>query len=490
MSSDLDVAYKMLQAKTQAYTTLWKYYDGDHPLVYSAERLREIFQNRESRFSQNWCAVVIESELERIHLKEFSIGAEATTPAPPTDGATPSDLRSAAPSPSPSDTLATTLNDLFSQTELDLDASDVHKAALVTGEAYVCAWKDEDGNVEAYYHDPRMTHVFYDPEHPRQKQYAVKWWVGEADGLRYLNLYYPDRIEYYISTQKAGNISSARGLKPRQEPEVNPFGVVPVFHFRIDRRKISSRLVNVIDPQNALNKLLADMMVAAEFGSFVQRYIITNGDTQALKNAPNEIWNLPAGDGQEQDTQVGQFNTTDLNNYLNAIDKLAISIGVISRTPKHYLLAQGGDPSGEALIAMEAPLNKKAQSAIDLFIPTWQELAAFLLKLQNNTDVQKRDITPVFDEPASVQPRTEAEIRQIDVNTGIPLVTTLRRNGWSEAEIAQMEADKKAGAASVPGATITQQDLSAVTDTLRGLGIGDLMPDEMGMNGNGAPSPA
>jgi hypothetical protein len=485
VTTDLELAFKTLQVKTTAYTTLWSYYDGEAPLVYASERLREIFQFKESRFSENWCAVVIDSELERIHLKEFSIGAQPAAPVPvPSNSETPDAAIPTAPETNP---LATALNDLFSQTELNLDAGDVHKAALVTGEAYVCAWKEtlEDGTeeIEAYYHDPRMTHVFYDPEHPRKKKFAVKWWVGEEDGLRYLNLYYPDRIEYYVSTSKAGSFSTYKGLKKRQEDEENPFGIVPVFHFRTDRRKITSRLKNVIEPQDALNKLLADMMVAAEFGSFMQRWVITNSDTSALKNAPNEIWQIPAGDEGGQPTEVGQFEATQLDNYLNAIDKLAIAIGVISRTPRHYLMQQGGDPSGEALIAMEAPLNKKAQAAIDLFTPTWQELGAFLLLLNGQGEVEKRDITPVFDEPQTVQPRTEAEIRQIDVNTGIPLVTTLRRNGWSEAEITQMEADKAEEKAKQP----TPPPITP----LQGNGEADGMPPpEMTPEMNGARAPA
>lgn len=453
MLSDLDRAFATLKAKTELYTKLWDYYDGDHPLVYAAERLREVFQFRESRFSENWAAVVVDSELERIHLETFAIGTDAAA--------------------------ADTLNDLFAETELSLDADDVHKAALVTGEAYVIAWKDDETDaVEAYYHDPRMTHVFYDPEHPRHKRFAAKWWIGEDDEKRYLNLYYPDRIEYYISAQKATSVSSGRGLKERQPSEDNPFGVVPVFHFRTDRRAVTSRLKNVIEPQDALNKLLADMMVSAEFGAFRQRWAIGNSDTSALKNAPNEIWRIPAADGVEQPVSVGEFNATDLTNYLNAIDRMSSAIGVITRTPKHFFFSQGGDPSGEALIAMEAPLNKKAQKAIDHFIPEWRRLGVFLLQL-TGVEVRERDVEPLFDRPETVQPRTDAEIRQMDVSSGIPLVTVLRRQGWTEAELEQLEADRQAAAPTAANpASITDADAAAVSDIFKRLKIDDLLPDE------------
>ena len=46
----------------------------------------------------------------------------------------------------------------------------------------------------------------------------------------------------------------------------------------------------MIPLQNAINKLVTDLMVAAEYGAFMQRWIISNADTSSLKNAPNEIW--------------------------------------------------------------------------------------------------------------------------------------------------------------------------------------------------------
>ena len=40
---DVKRAYEALKAKSADYSLLWRYYDGDHPLKYTAERLREVF---------------------------------------------------------------------------------------------------------------------------------------------------------------------------------------------------------------------------------------------------------------------------------------------------------------------------------------------------------------------------------------------------------------------------------------------------------------
>jgi hypothetical protein len=188
---------------------------------------------------------------------------------------------------------------------------------------------------------------------------------------------------------------------------------------------------------------LSDMMVAAEFGAFRQRYVISQGEPPRLKNAPNEIWTVPGSDGAGQPTQVGEFEQTDLSHYLTAIDKLATAIAIITRTPKHYLFAQGGDPSGDALIAMEAPLNRKCLRYIERFTSTWKKIGAFLLLLRG-MDVAEGDITPLFDRPETIQPAAQATIRQASVGAGMPLVTVLRDEGKDDAYLEQMEQDARA----------------------------------------------
>jgi len=147
-----------------------------------------------------------------------------------------------------------------------------------------------------------------------------------------------------------------------------------------------------------------------------------------------------------QQTQVGQFEAAKLSNYIESIDNLATAISSITRTPKHYFFSIGSNLSGEALIAMEAPLNKKAQDRIDRFSPVWKQAAAFMLKLAGKP-VDPKMIDVRFDKPETIQPRTTAETRQMNVNAGMPLVTVLREEGKDEEFIARMLADKKAESA-------------------------------------------
>lgn len=432
MASDLERAFAALDGKRAGYTTLWAYYDGVQPVVYTNRRLEEIFRDVDARFTENWCAVVVDSVHERLRLKGF----------------TASDGRA-----------QEALDSMWATGDLGLEADDAHLAALVTGEAFLVGWWDDENGVQCYYNDPRLCHVFYDAENPRRATFAAKWWDTD-DGYRRLTLYYADRLEYYASTKKADNITNARAFAPLsgEAQAANPFGQIPVFHLRTGRRPVSE-LVNAVPLQNGVNKLLIDMMVAAEYSAFKQRWVISqSGVLGKVKNAPNEIWDIPAGDGDSQGSQVGEFTATDLGNYLTAVDKLSTAIGIITRTPKHYFFAQGGDPSGEALIAMEAPLNHKAERRIARFATTWRQVAAFLLWLQG-LEVDAATVTPIFEQPETIQPLTRAQVRQFDIAAGIPLRTSLRREGWSKAELAQMDED--AAAATVTGEQLGDRLLGA-----------------------------
>lgn len=417
MSTDLELAFKTLQAKQKHYDKLFSYYDGDQPLVYSTRRLERAFNKLETKFVQNWMAVVVDAASAKINLRHLGI------------------LNN--------ETLSERLNSIFENTELILDANDAHLAALVTGEAFVIAWPDTQGQICAYYNDPRMAHVFYDENNPRQKRFAAKWWC-DSEEKRRITLYYPDRLEYYTSIGLAKAAMAAGAFIPLEsEPNAeNPYGVIPVFHLRRERRKIRGEFECVLSLQDAVNKLLADMMVVGEYGAFPQRYVISQAGTGTLKNAPNEIWDLPAGDGEGQATSAGQFQPADLNVYLISMDKLASSIGIITRTPKHYFFAQSGDPSGEALIAMEAPLNDKVADYIARFEPVWSQVGAFLMLLDGQT-VAPEDVQPVFSDPRTIQPLTQAQIRQTNVGAGYPLRSQLRDEGKSDAEIEQVETDRQ-----------------------------------------------
>jgi SPP1 family phage portal protein len=412
-NQDIKKVFDAIKAKRNRYTILMNYYDGNQPTVYLTQRLREIFRGVDIQFIENWCSIVIDACRDRINLQGIKLEDRQAQEI---------------------------IDKIWDENELGIESDDIHTTSLICGESFLLIWPTEDGkNIEAYYNDPRMVHILYDPNNPRKKLCAGKLWEDENEKAR-LTMYYPDHLEYYSSNKKFKDVSSWNAFEKIDEDATNQYGIVPVFHFRNNRRIISD-LQNAIPLQNGSNKLLSDMMVAAEFGAFKHRWVISGAGIEGrISSKPGDVWDLPAGDGQGQGTQVGEFSATDLKNYLDAIDNLAAAIGKITATPKHYFYNQGGDPSGESLIAMEAPLNKKASERIERFIPVWKKAAEFML-MASGVSVDRSDITPLFDEPETIQPVTEANITQTRVNSGVPLVTALREEGWSESKLEQLNKD-------------------------------------------------
>ena len=415
---DHERAVKALFAKQAEYDTRFAYYDGNHPIVYTTKRMYEIFQNIKLRFNENWCALVVNAVLDRIWF-----GGASCTKAR-ADNA---------------------LKDMWRRLALDVEADDVHSGALVAGEAFFIAWKDEQGRADGYYNDPRMCHVFYDSERPRIKKFAAKWWAEDEDGKLHLTLYYPDRLEYYESENETDELAENTAFE-LVEKAVNPYGVINVFHFLPETRRAKSDLTNAIPIQVAINKLVNDLMVTAEFSAFRQRWIISNAETDGLINAPNEIWEVPAGDGEGEDTKVGEFAASDLQNYIGGIEHFANALSSITGVPRHYFFHRGGEVSGEALRAMEAPLVKKARKRTQQFRAEWRQALAFMLLIEGYK-VEPKEINCHFETPESTQPLYEAQTRRENKEAGIPIAVQLEMEGKDAAYIEKVVAANRDGLA-------------------------------------------
>lgn len=424
--ANLKAAFDAIRNKRSDLDLLFSYYDGPQPLKYSTERLADTFQSINAHFDVNWCAVVVDSTLDRIGLAGFGTKNKDSA-------------------------INERLKLIFDKLHIDIEADKAHQASLTTSQGYVIVWQD-DGQTVLYYNDPRMCHVFYEDANPRKKRYAAKWFQ-HTDGRQEITLYYTDRIEHWISPKSNGAIDK-EGSFVFDVAESNTFGVIPVFEL-----KSPGEIFKILTLQDAENKLFSDMMVAAEFGAFVQRYVISQSDPGTLKNAPNEIWWIPSGDGTGEGSQIGQFQTTDLNNYLAAMDKIAGYMAIITRTPKHYFMMTGADVSGEALLAMESGLIKKCQKRMELFEAQWQDIAAFIAQL-DGMSITADDIDVIWGAVESTQPLTEMQVVQTGVNTGIPMEVLLKRRGWSQSDIDEITKAKQAADANA--AKRLQDRLNAV----------------------------
>lgn len=394
--SDIELAYEAIKAKQPEYDTRFSYYKGEAALRYSTRRLQEAFEDLNVYFSHNVIGLVVSSVLDRLTLKGFSIKDETANNA---------------------------LNQLFLEQDMQLLALDVHEAALVTSESFVVVSRDETGELDIYFNDPRATHMFYRSDKPKVPLFAAKYWQDEQSERKYIALFYADRTETWSASK---NTSTARGFS-LESTEVNESGIIPVFHFRGDAEFGLSE----ISEQDAINKIFSDMMVASEFTSVRQRVIISKADPGDLRTFEN--WWIP-----DEEAKVQEIGGGDLKAFTDPMDNTLSKLAVATKTPKYFLYTQADVPSGEALLAMEAPFVKKCKQRQESYAVTWTRLCVYLLGLMGIT-VKDSDITPTWEPVETSLPLTRAQILQTEVSAGVPLEVSAKRQGWAEDEIQQLQ---------------------------------------------------
>jgi len=405
MIEDVKTAWKAIKNKTPGYSEYWDYYDGDHPIEFSTTRLREIFRGMDVKFHENWCRVVIDAVTDRLALAGAEVRKKRAQRA---------------------------FDQLWADLQLGLDADDVHEAALVSGEGCLVVWEG-DGLPDVYVNDSRLVHVQYDAERPKVKRWAAKFWMDASRW--YCVVYYPDRLEYYQSTNE-----QASAWREWKRPALNQWGVIPVFHFRPESRVLHSDLADVVPIQRAVNKMVSDLVVTSEFTAFPQRVVVSNADLSALKIRPHELWEIPAGTRDDEQTQFGSFPNADLQGFIAALDHFIAAISAVTRTPTHHFFRSGSQVSGEALELLEAPLVRKVEKRAERFSSEWSQAFSFLLRLRG-VNVPPDDIRPIWKPAGSLPEISKAKIRETNARAGVPIITQLRNEGWSDAAIERLVAD-------------------------------------------------
>lgn len=405
----LDWAVTAFNESISEYERYEAYYVGDHELEYATDRWKDTFGTEFEEFADNWCGVVVDAVASRLVITGWD-----------TDDDTGDEIKRAA-------------QDIWDRNELTAEELDLYTGTVSKGDGYLLVWpSDEDpkGNTpDVVYHDATAMNVLYDPENDRKIARGAKhWW--DLDGQRHLNIYYPDRIEPYIIPDEttgamlAGfqvpewNGSLPPGWQRDGDVIENPFGRVPIFHFRNKRHNSThglSEIKVVIPIQNAVNKLLMDLMVGSEFGSFRQKWMTGSGHPpEGWKAGTGRVWATT-----DPNANFGEFGQIDLEPMVKAIESLVGHIAKITATPMHYLRPSGDMPSGEALKTAEAGLIKKVEQRSKTFGAAWSQAMTFALIINGKTP--KKPVTPIWDSFEIRHDLEQAQTAQLKAILGIPI---------------------------------------------------------------------
>ena len=412
--------YRDLNARQPDIDRYNDYYDGKHRLAFASEKFRNAFGGMFREFADNWCDLVPDAVEERLNVEGFRFGID-------------------------SDTGDRDAWRMWQANSLDAESQLAHTEALVTGEGFVMVGPnaDDEANPLITVESSRECYVRHAPGNRRRRVAGIKSW---QDGRKtFVNLITPEFVWKWQGTTAGGSVPV---LTPREErtepwPAPNPLGIVNLVPLR-NRPRLGrdgvSEIKRVVPMQDAVNKLVADMLVASEFSAFRQRWVtgmeiptdpITNMPVEPFKAAVDRLWI-----GENPETKFGEFGETSLANYAAAIELIVQHIASQTRTPPHYFALTGQFPSGESIKSAETGLVAKVRRKQRHFGESWEEVIRLAFLASGNPErAAALDAEVIWGDPES---RSESE--HIDALTkkralGVPLRQLWEDAGYSPQQI-------------------------------------------------------
>jgi hypothetical protein len=431
MNQDIPTALKRLRANADRYSRAERYYNGEHDLAFATEKFQSTFGTLFREFALNLCPIVCDAVRDKLRVTGFSL----ETPDSGDDHGTET----------PADSVSHAAKRIWRRNRMGTRSGEVHKEALRSGDAYVIVWADANGRAAIYPNRARSMYVVYDDEEPGRILWAAKYWPTQEGYVR-LNLFYPDRIEKYISRNRAdGLIPDAAGFIPfeaKSEKAVvaNPYGRVPVFHFANNADLGAagrSELESAFAIQDGLNKSVLDMLVAMEFAAFRQRWVAgieVNRDEDGTATAPfsagvDHLWIA-----ESSDARFGDFQGSDLVQFLKVKDSFRLDIASVTGTPLHYFMQNTtGLPSGESLKKAETRFLAKVRNRQESFGQVWADAMSLALAIEGSGS--DNTLLTSWEDPAPLAEREFLENILLKKQIGLPVEQALIEAGYGAADV-------------------------------------------------------
>lgn len=454
----IDIEWGLVEIRKRAalYALYSNYYRGIHRLTFATKEWRNEFGTIFSAFADNLCPSVIGAVRHRLSVIGFTSMGGADDPAA-AGVARPLLRRGRVGGEDDAADLAWAI---WNDNRMDRRQKSIYREALIAGDVAVIAWPDADDPRRPIFHvqKPDKCVLRYSEEQPGEVEYAVKAWITTGKKVR-VNVYYRDRVERWTSKgagatglpEKASSLIEFTGTE--QEPEEfeldNPAGDrVPVVSFGYDALEGEpgrSRLADVVPLQDALNKSVADMLVAGEFQAIPQRVIIgwtptefdANGDPKPpWKSGADRILTLA-----NENAKVAEWTAANLQAFIAEQDSFRSEIARVTMTPLHYLLLTGQFPSGDALEEASAPLTAVVGDTKDGFGTSHEELMDLGIRIRTGSGAR---LSTLWEETGSSRnTKAFAETVEIKRTLGISQKQGLRELGYSDPEIEEMDEEEQ-----------------------------------------------
>lgn len=486
MANVLDKALTRLHLRADCYALFRAYYNGQHRLAFATEKFRNAFGNILQAFADNLTPVVIDAVADRLEVTEFQVeevgglefgAADAGSVAEAREERVRADL----------DKL---VRRVWRANRMDQRAGEVHQEALTLGDSYVIVWPSQvDGFPRISPQRGDAMTVAYDREDPNLMLWAAKVWWQEDKRVR-LTLYYADSIEKWVTTEAHDRLpTDATAFQPAEVPGEpwplpNPFGRVPVFHFSNNSgigQFGRSELHDVIPLQDGLNKSVLDLLVAMEFVALPQRFVtgleLEEDDLTGKPKIPFRVGVDRLWQTSSPEARFGEFPGADLSSFVAVQKEFREEIARVTGTPLHYFSLMTDPPSGVALRALEARFVKRVRDRQTSYGNVWEDVMAFSMLILGQRDVRLSAVWV----PAEVQDEKEkVETLLAKRDLGVSRRQALREAGYTDEQIAEMEAERQEEREALGGALLREFDQGRTGEGGEGGGSTDVGQEEQG----------
>lgn len=387
-----------------------KYLTGKQPLAFMSSAARAA--TNMTRIASNIPAVQVNSLAERLRVTDLSVEGDG-------DALIWADYR---------------------REDLDQRLPLAFREALGLGSSFAIVWDPSgSGRPRVSIESPHEVIVQRDPV-TREIVAALKR-VSDG-GVTRAWLYEPDRITALTADGDGASLGWREGGSVR-----NPLGVVPVVEFRNSHRLGGPGVCEAEDIKgltDALNKVVADMMVGSEFYARPRRW--ATGVEMETDEDGNAVNPFPEGDrmmiSEGSETRFGSLAAADLGSYEAAVKIILAQIMANSSLPGHYLgQLTGQTPGADGLRAAEAALSARAASKQGLFGRSVEQVGGLMWAIRTGADPQEVAATVRWADPATRSVAQEADaVVKLHADGLLPTDYALARLGYDAGEIRTIRA--------------------------------------------------
>lgn len=446
---DLAIGLAALDDALPEYEEAERYYDGEVQEWFSSARIRRAIAATGERYRFRLAKTPVRVMADRVKLAGVSVAGDQAATA--------------------------LLADIRDANDMPVIEPEIMLRTFEFGDAYALVWPYQDApsdpsddqmakvGVEISYNSPKCMRAVYSEANPRRIEFVVKRWPERGPlGLPVwrADVYYPDRVERWTSRDHNPGSTTGVGVwepydADGQEPVVdNPFGEIPVFHFRTALPYGAPLHADAYGPQDAINKLLITQITGVDKHGFPQRYKLTDKGAELDNAGDDPDWDddadaptsstmggvsssMRSGAGTMQTftgtREVGQFDAADPHVFTDPAELYVRIMAQTTGTPFHYFDPSGDMPSGESLKTANAPLDAGAERLQTILAGTWGRLYRFALKVAGRPVGKPVDIA--WAPPDVVTDKGWWETAKIKRELGVPLRQILLEANYTPEQV-------------------------------------------------------